>query len=68
MNFLWFSGSGGGAHELDLILFLFIGTVFLGAIEKEGEWFGNTEFLERKESSNGMCNEKEDLWHLFIMP
>ena len=54
MNFSELSGRNGGACELDPVLFLFIRIVFLGAIEKEGEWFGNTEFLEGKEGPNGV--------------
>ena len=43
------SGSGGGACEFDLVLFLFTRTDFLGAIENEGRWFGNTRFLKGRE-------------------
>ena len=35
MNLLGLSGSGGGALELDPVLFLFPRTAFLGAIENE---------------------------------
>ena len=49
MNFSGLFGRGGGAWEVDPILFLFIGTAFLGAIENEGRWFGNIEFLEGRE-------------------
>ena len=48
MNFSGLSGGGGGARELDLVLFLFTRTNFLGATKNEGRWFGNTGFLEGK--------------------
>ena len=53
MNFSGLLGSGGGARKLDIVLFVFTGTVFLGAIQKGG-WFGNTEFLEGREGLNGV--------------
>ena len=49
----------GGAHELDSIFFLFFGTVFFGAIEKEGGWFEKNEFLEGREGSKCKLNEKK---------
>ena len=49
MNLSGLSGSGGGARELDPVLFLFTGTAFLGAIENEGRWFGSIRFLEGRE-------------------
>ena len=54
MNFSRLLRGGGGSCELDPVLFLFTGTALLGAIENEGEWFGNTEFLEGREGLNGV--------------
>ena len=62
------SGSGGGARELDLVLFLFTRTDFLRAIQNEGRWFGNTRFLKEEREFRWCENRKSDLWHLFIMP
>ena len=36
MNFSGLFGEGGGAHEVDFVLFLFTKTAFLGAIENKG--------------------------------
>ena len=54
MNFLGLLENGGGVRELDLVLFLFIKTVFLGAIEKEGGCFGNAKLLEGREGLNSV--------------
>ena len=49
INFSRLSGGGGGARELDPILFLFIGTDFLGTMKNKEKWFGHTRFLEGRE-------------------
>ena len=49
MNFFGLSEGGGVARKVVLVLFLFTGTGFLGAIENEERWFGNTGFLEGRE-------------------
>ena len=54
MNFFGLFGGGGGAWEMDPILFLFTRTSFLGSIENEGRWFGNIGFLEGKEKAQLM--------------
>ena len=59
------SGSGGGALELDPVLFLFTGTVFLGAIENEGRWFGNTGVFEGRDSSGGV-RTKNDTFGIYL--
>ena len=49
MNFSRLSGGEGGAFKLDLVLFIFTGIDFLGAIKNEGRRFGSTGFLEGRE-------------------
>ena len=59
MNFSGLSEGGNGACELDPILFLFIGTTFLGAIEGEGRWFRSTGFMDGREKVQVVCEMKK---------
>ena len=56
------------ANSSRLSFFFLSGIVFFEAIEKYGGWLGNTEFLEGRESQNGVLSERNELRQLFIMP
>ena len=59
MNLSRLSGSGGGALELDIVLFLFTGTAFLGTIKNEGRGFGNTGFWREDKRSGGVRTKNQ---------
>ena len=58
MNFSGLSGGGEDACDVDLDLFLFTSTNFLGAIEDNGKWFGSIEYLEGREKVQMACEMK----------
>ena len=66
MNFSGLSGRGGGARKLKQGLFLFSGTVFFGAIEKQGGWLGSIEFLEGRDGQI-VCEVKKRTIDLYLI-
>ena len=62
INLLGFSRGGGGTTELKPVLFLFSGTVFFGAMEKEriGEFgFEEPVFGEGEANDGSLKNEAQ---------